>query len=167
MSDVTEISKKRLAPDWGKPFLAILQPREHIQNIDTPSPVAHPVRPIRRQAHLNKRARIAQESTIGYVFTHIDVARTDLHIHIWRATRVAGIVKPPGDIHNAFAIPTFLMAKGDRARSQSRNGQAVCQQIDAMLLVLPISLSDRAMVPLSTRAGMRPKERDTREERGE
>jgi len=80
---------------------------------------------------------------------------------------VAGIVKLPGDVHDAFAIPTFFMTKGDRARSQSRNGQALRPQIDAMLLVLPVSLRDRAMVPLSTRTRMCPKERDTREERDE
>ena len=78
---------------------------------------------------------------------------------------MAWIVKLPGDIHDAFAIPTFLMSKGDPARTQSRNGQAVRPQIDAMLLVLPVSLSYRAMVPLGTRAGMCSKERDTSEER--
>src|SRR5437764_10887161 len=100
------------------------------------------------------------------MLAHVDAARAELHVHIGRSTCMAGIVELPGDVHDTFATPTFLMAKGDRARSQSRHGQALRPQVDAMLLVLPVSLRDRAMVPRGTRTGMRPKECNTREERG-
>ena len=82
------------------------------------------------------------------MLAHVDAARADLHVHIRRSACMAGRVELPGDIHDAFAIPAFLMAKGDGARSQGRHGQALRPQIDAMLLVLPVSLSYRAMVPL-------------------
>ena len=45
--------------------------------------------------------------------------------------------------------------------------QAMQPQIDVMIMVLPISLSDWSMVPLRGRAGIHPKERDASEEHSE